>query len=444
MRRLVLAAALLALGAPQADALTLLTAEKVAVVRTASDGQTVVRIRFGRDRALRTLERPACPAASTLQLAGYSQATSLLEAQPVVALPCERWRGDGRRGYRYTDRAGAASGVRRIVYARDRLTISFAGQTAPPLAGPVGYLEVWLTIGSQRYLGRFHNFRRNEPTLLVTRRPSKPAANGEAFFWDTLWGDADRASEAIHCLEQAVRKDPKDGRSHFLLGMMHLYRFGRAISDYRTSSDEAKSEIVAAEQALSAAAPLLWDGTRGDTRVPGFAAAAIYVKGIVLGDPDLVARGLTELDAAVAVNPLFNSFDLIGVVPQVVTPNDPLYVTRVLPVVDDLLYGGGANCVVTQPEICGNDGMAPRNIPGALLLFGDLYAKGGRPGDREKALTWYGLSNALGEGWEFRPLVADRLLGIDARVAAYQDADPGNDPPIVGLGAENCAICHTR
>jgi len=40
-----------------------------------------------------------------------------------------------------------------------------------------------------------------------------------------------------------------------------------------------------------------------------------------------------------------------------------------------------------MPEICGNAGMAPHNTQGALLLFGDLYAKGDRLSDAER---WYG------------------------------------------------------
>jgi hypothetical protein len=47
-------------------------------------------------------------------------------------------------------------------------------------------------------------------------------------------------------------------------------------------------------------------------------------------------------------------------------------------------------------------------------------------------------------GWRFAGLYADRLATLDARVAAYRDADPSNDPPIVGAGAEACASCHHR
>jgi len=37
---------------------------------------------------------------------------------------------------------------------------------------------------------------------------------------------------------------------------------------------------------------------------------------------------------------------------------------------------------------------------------------------------------------------AARLADVDGRAALYQDADPGNDPPLLGAGAENCVTCH--
>jgi len=52
------------------------------------------------------------------------------------------------------------------------------------------------------------------------------------------------------------------------------------------------------------------------------------------------------------------------------------------------------------------------------------------------------LSNLLGADWPFRGLAQDRVANAAARVALYQDADPTNDPSIVGTGAEACIYCH--
>jgi len=69
-----------------------------------------------------------------------------------------------------------------------------------------------------------------------------------------------------------------------------------------------------------------------------------------------------------------------------VAPGDPLMV-RALELVDAGLGPPNVDCVQTMPEICGIAGMAPHNTQGALLLFGDLYAKGDRLSDAER---WYG------------------------------------------------------
>jgi hypothetical protein len=449
--RLALAVCLLVGAQAPAGALVLLTANKQATFRDrpgANDDSA--QLDFGRDRAFRNLEDPTCPAESTLQFASYPQATNLVEPGPVIHLPCENWRAR-RNGYQYQDPKGTAGGVRKIQYTKNRLLIRALGRGYTAIAGPAGYVEMWLTIGPTRYLARFHNFRRNDRGMMVTRRPSKAAAAGEAAFWDTLWGDADRQEDTLRNLEKAVARTPEDGRSHFLLGMMHLYRLGRDISDFGDPSAFALAEAEAAEASFGAAVPLLWDGDAGDSRVPGFAAAATYVNGIVHKDAALVQQGLDDLDATVALNPLFNSFDLIGVVPPVVPPSDPLYQTKVLPLLDDLL-ATSATCVQTQPELCGNAGMAPRNLEGATLLFGDIYAKGGRPADAgsgrpsdaEQARTWYNLSLAASEGWRFRALAEERVATLDQRVALYRDADRSNDPRIVGTGPEACAFCHNR
>jgi len=432
---------------------TLLTTAKTAVVRDRPDADGDLAIfRVGRDPALAAPVNPLCPATSAIQLGAYPQATNRVVAQPVgaaAALPCEHWSAI-RGGYRYRDPSGATLGVRKIVYTKSRLLIRVEGGNFVATPGPVGYLQAWLTIGDTRYLVRYHNFARNEATRMATRRTSGPAGKGEALFWQTLWGDAHRDDEALRHLGKAVRLDRRDGRSHFLIAMLHLYRFGQAVTDYRSVDDAAKAEAQAAQASFTRAVPLLWDAERqvGDNRVPGFAAANTFLTGVLLDDAALRAKGLADLDAVVALNPLFNSFDLIGVVPQFYPPDNPLYTDKVLPALDAAL--SDPTCIATQPELCGNDGMAPRNAAGALTLFGDLYAKGGRPAgadpqsDVEKAEGWYLLAQALSPGWRFQPEIAARVGQAAARRDSYRDGDPANDAAIIGVGPQACAYCHNR
>ena len=112
----------------------------------------------------------------------------------------------------------------------------------------------------------------------------------------------------------------------------------------------------------------------------------------------------------------------------------------------DVTFPEVASLCGTQGEICFNDGMAPHNLEGTFILFGDIYAKGGRT---ESARSYYGSALSLGEqsGWDARFVAAvrDRLDHLDERIALYQDDDPSNDPPFVGAGgAGSCAYCHRK
>jgi hypothetical protein len=443
----LLAGLLVAATAGPAAALTVLTTGKVALSKDGpgeKDDRAVFR--FGKDPALAAIPDPACPALTTVQVASYSQATWRVVAQPGVELPCDAWRRVAG-GWMYTDRAALHGGVTRIVYTRTKLLIKLRGPGFLPVTGPVGYLEVWLGIGTERYLGRFHSFVRNDASVIRTRKPSVTAAAGEAAFWDVLHGvdpSAARQEEAIALLDTAARRNRRDGRSGFLLAMMHLYRFGQATTDFGAVSEFARGEVAAAHVAFEQAVPLLWDGTAGDSRVPGFAAATKYVKGLVEGDDALRDAGIADLAAAVAVNQFFNVFDYIPVA-QAVPASDPLFATVFAEVDDYLSDPDTLACIGTQPEICGNLGLAPHNAEGAVLLFGDLYAKAG---DLPQAQTWYELARALGAAgarpWQFQAVAEDRAATAAARVALYQDADPANDPPVIGAGEEACAVCHYR
>ena len=153
-----------------------------------------------------------------------------------------------------------------------------------------------------------------------------------------------REERALEVLGKAAKRDKKDGRSRFLLAMMHLYRFGQMIERYEDADDTARAEITAAHEGFEAAMPLLWDRatSRGDSRVPGFAAATAFGLGVVTNDPTLRAQGLADLEYAVTVNEFFNIFDFIPVVQA--TP--PSRVNRTTPA---LVPPGSSSRPTAQP-----------------------------------------------------------------------------------------------
>jgi len=442
----------LALATPAA-AVEVLTTGKHAVLRSKGGFLAVVA-----DPVLASVDNPC--AGSTpprLILSSYPQATLRVVTHVEVALPCAHWTRT-RGGWRY-DGKSPGDAVERLVLSPRKLNIRFGGDGWKAPSGPVGYLQAWLETGERRLLVRFHDFRVNRDTLLVARKPSTQAAAGEAAFWDVLLGDdrsESRQQACIAALTKAARQGRRDGRSRFLLAMIHLYRFGQLVTDYASASPAAVAELAAAVDAFEAATPLLWDHrTRvGDSRVPGFAAAAKYGLGRVRGDSALEAAGLAELEAAVDINPFFNLFDLLPVA-QAVPPTDPQFaivMSRVTPYLDD---PETIACVGTQPEICANSGLAPRNVEGALTLFGDLFVKASATArssaERDtllaRAQQWYTLAAgfaAARPGYRFQAALDERIANIAARAAAYATLDPSDDPPIIGAATEACAACHNR
>lgn len=266
--------------------------------------------------------------------------------------------------------------------------------------------------------------------------PGALAAAGAEAFYDTLFGLQDRSEEAIELLEAAWRANPADGLAVFRLGMMHLFRFSQHIADFWNPTEFDRREVRRAHEALNRAVVLLPE----DLRVPGFRAAATYLKGVIDRDEELRQTGLEQLRDAIELYPEFNIFDFIGVVAPTVSAHDPLY-NEVMQFVGDPL--NAACSPFTQPEICGNAGKAPHNIEGSLLLFGDLFAKAG---DASRAVGFYrlALTPFSTEPWRFRSVVEERLRTVNERITLYRDADPTNDPPLAGYRAEACAICHYR
>ena len=400
-------------------------------------------LRVGPDAALADAPSPECPTITTFELGLFTVASNGVERNPAVTLDCARWRRT-KRGWVYADPLSPA-GIRKIAYGPRGLVVTLAGPSVMPAAGPVGYAQVWFGVGSARFHVRFHEFRKNRADLIVSRNVSARAAAAEAAFWAHLWGD-DTGEESEQAtlseLRRMAQRTKSDGRSRFLLGMMHLYRFGRSTRQIAGASPVARAELAAAVAALDEAEPLLWnrETRRGDSRIPGFAAAARYALGVVDRDDALLEQGRNDLAYAIEINAFFNVFDLMTIV-QAEPSDSPAFVEAFNAMDAYLSNPKTLQCAVTQPEVCGNSGLAPTALQGTFLLFGDFYAKAGHP---DAARQWYGFGAPFESGWRFAGLYGSRLATVDARIAAYQDGDPTNDPPIVGSGAEACASCHNR
>jgi len=397
----------------------------------------------GRDPALQHLlaVTPFCFSTSKLEVAAYLQSTARVEVLASVPLTCGRWSERGRQ-WHYEDPLGT---VRSIRYGKGGLKVTLAGPGLAALTEPVVFVQLDLTVRNRKASVRFHEFAQNDGTVLRTRRTARDTALGETGFWGVLSGAAAAEADQTATIERLTRatRDDANGRSRFLLAMLHLYRFGQRVTRFDQASPEAVAELQAANRWFAEATPLLWDAATltGDSRVPGFAASALYQLGLVENDPALTAAGLAALADAVAVNPFFNVFDYLPVLAGR-PPSHPDFQAAFAAVTAYLEDPETVSCVNTQPLLCANAGMAPSNMQGSLTLFGDIYAKAG---NQTAATQWYQLADLVsGPTYAFDALVNERVANVASRIALYQDADPANDPPLLGAGAEACAMCHRR
>ena len=224
--------------------------------------------------------------------------------------------------------------------------------------------------------------------------------------------------------------------------MLPLYRFGQLTDVITAPPEEAVEELRLALADFDRAQPELWDRTarRGDSRVPGFTAAARYALAVATDDDALRQEALAEMNYAIEINTFFNVFDLMAVI-QGEPATSPAFQAAFATVSSYLAAPTTLECVVTQPEVCAGTGLAPGSFPGTFVLFGDVFAKAG---DVLSANRWYDFADATDEGWLFEGLGAERRASLAARIAAYQDDDPSNDPQIIGNGPQACVSCHQR
>lgn len=430
-----------AVAAPRpAVAFEILTRDKEARFAHDASGGGWSHVRIGADRALQVPSDPRCPAVSRIRVSSYKD--NRVVGEPLAELPCSAWRKIPG-GFLYSDPSGSVAGIEKVRYTTRGLEVYASAPGHTPVVGPIGFAQLNFEVDGRRLIARFHNFTRNDGVAVVAKRPSRAAADGEAAFWDTLGGDDSRDLAALDLLNRATQQDPRDGRSHFLTGMMHLQRFERIDADPRHASAAGRLELLQAVQAFDRASPLLWDGVRGDSRAPGFASAALYKKGIAFDEPDVTARGFAAMSGAADINPLFNGFIPFGAGP-IASPDSPEY-ALILHLLDDVFPTLFPECG-GQDEICFNGGLAPHNLEGTFLLFGDLYTKAGRIADAQKAYETAAKTGESG-GWKPEFVAHARALAaaVPERAALYGNADPDDDPPFTDLGgAGNCAYCHNQ
>ncbi|MFO0554749.1 MAG: hypothetical protein U0271_40605 [Polyangiaceae bacterium] len=238
--------------------------------------------------------------------------------------------------------------------------------------------------------------------------------------YETLHGAVDGRQAALDALKTAATDYPDNARVHLFLGMCSLAAL---------AEDNNLAALADIEPALTRAMELAPD----DLRIPGWLATVRVQTARILGDQAAVDAAVAEMIDAADLYPEFNNVSLAIAFAgfPIETGYPDMAVARLEAIVD---------CGNTDPR-CRDNPAAPHNIPGSLMLFGDVYA---RVGNTAKAGEYYqaALAAESAPNWPYSTDANAMSTGLADRAAAWTDADPMNDPEFFLSGARTCRGCH--
>lgn len=236
----------------------------------------------------------------------------------------------------------------------------------------------------------------------------------------SLHGDVSQRQAGLDALHEATKSYPEEGRAFLFLGMCSLAAL---------AEDNNISVLKDIEPALERAIELLPE----DRRIPGWLATVRVQTALVLNDEAGLAEAIDEMVAASDLYPEFNSVSLAIAFSQfpLDTPYPQMAVDRLEAIKD---------CGESD-EKCRDNEAAPHNVPGSVMLFGDVYA---RVGDTATARAYYeqALVQPSSANWTYAEDAQAIIDGLDARVSAWTDADSTNDPAFFLSGERTCRSCH--
>jgi len=242
--------------------------------------------------------------------------------------------------------------------------------------------------------------------------------DGEALFFRAMAGETNLRTEAILKLSTGVSLSPDNARGQLMYGMALLSS---------VAEDGNVFAALLAQPALEKAMAL----APTDLRIPGWLGT------VKVGAARALNSGVAEAAAfmidAADLFPEFNNVSLaigFGRLPRD-TPYPQMAIDRLLATAD---CGG-------ELDVCRNTARVPHNNEGALMLFGDVFA---RVGDHAKARYYYGLALASPDAatWDYADEAQAVLDDLDNRIDLYLDADAANDPVFFAEGKVACVACH--
>jgi hypothetical protein len=289
---------------------------------------------------------------------------------------------------------------------------------------------------------------KKEPS--ATQTPAAKEANDA--FWAALhagaYADIPKVKEL---LQRAYLNDPSDAITAAHLGFLHIWSIAeRARLDSPRAS--VTDDMLLAQHYFREAVQMT-----GDPRFMGFLAVTELANGTLHKDEKLVRTGYFRMKDAVARFPEFNLFARGYAASQL-----PVDSERFKAGLEDMWVNIDA-CIDARfdrnrpdyapymrlettagpKRVCWNGPIAPHNLEGFALNFGDMLVK---HGDVAAARVMYGnakLSRTF-DRWPYRALLERRLAQADENVDIFRrpvDQQP-KDRRIMFASEASCSGCH--
>lgn len=273
-----------------------------------------------------------------------------------------------------------------------------------------------------------------------------------AFFWEAFTQERiDDGALAAERLERALATNPGDPELALLVAHSYLWQ----ISEFSRATAPDPTQLPALAGAAEAAFGLAYVLAPEDDRILGWLGSVMIGNGHATGDATKVTTGHALIAQGVENYVEFNGFvqSLVNASSPLGTPEFDLAVEALWDNLDacagfavdretpnvqeaiDVVFQGAAAAA------CANTLRAAHNFEGFFLYFGDVLLKAKQ---KTAAQAMYAATKASPtfDLWPYRATLLEREATLEARLAAYDNQDPSDDPLLIAQEPFNCSYCH--
>jgi hypothetical protein len=259
-------------------------------------------------------------------------------------------------------------------------------------------------------------------------------------------GEQHQVTQIIADVDDAVTKDPSDGRAVFYSAIMRFWQLGEEIDLPQSAADDLTLARTMIDRFRKAQALL-----PNDDRAPAFGGLAKVIIGKATSDSGMRSEGLSDIDHGIEIFPVYSEFlralasaespagsdDFAAVLPHMEKAVDACAVKDSR---GNFKYAEGP--LPSAQRACNDDGLVPHVWEGFFINYGDLLLKAGKGADAARSAYEAAKLAPRFDKWPFAPALQDRIDHAADRAALYADSHATNDPKIWMQDGHICTGCH--